>query len=95
LEEFQNYLKEPTEITPIINEDPVNLYPNPVQNVIHINLSGKTGDLKVFDIMGKCLLQKQIAENESSVDVSCLGDGIYFVRVIHNKQIITRKIVKY
>jgi ligand-binding sensor domain-containing protein len=83
-----------TEIT-TINENHLNLYPNPVQNVLHINLSGKTGELQVFDISGKCLLQKQITENESSVDVSCLENGIYFVKVIYDKKIFTEKIVKY
>jgi len=84
-----------TEITTIINKDPVNLYPNPVQDVLHINLSGKSGDLQVFDIYGKCLLQQQITENENSVDVSCLGDGIYFVRVFYDNQISVSKIIKY
>jgi hypothetical protein len=62
---------------------------------LHINLSGKTGELQVFDVSGKCLLQDQITEGENSVDVSGLGNGIYFVRVMHDKQIFTRKIVKY
>jgi len=62
---------------------------------LHINLSVKTGELQVFDISGECLLQKEIAENESSVDVSCLGNGIYFVRLMYDKQISTWKIVKY
>jgi len=83
-----------TEIT-TINENHLNLYPNPVQNILNINLSGKTGELQVFDISGKCLLQEQITENENSVDVSCLENGIYFVRVMHDKQIFTGKIVKY
>jgi ligand-binding sensor domain-containing protein len=84
-----------TEITPTTNENLVNLYPNPVQDVLHINLSGKAGELQVFDIFGECLLQKQITENENSVDVSCLGSGIYFVRVMYGKQIFTERIVKY
>ena len=36
---------------------------NPVQNVLHINLSGKAGILEVFDIIEKTVLQKQIREN--------------------------------
>jgi len=73
----------------------IHIYPNPVQDVLHINLSGKTGELQVFDISGKCLLQEQITGNENSVDVSCLEIGLYIVRLKYEKQIFTRKIVKY
>ncbi|OGS41211.1 MAG: hypothetical protein A3K77_06440, partial [Euryarchaeota archaeon RBG_13_31_8] len=88
-------LSESNEISPITNTNHLNLYPNPVQNVLHINLSGKTAVLLVFDISGKCLFQKQIKENESSVDVSGLVSGIYFVKVMYNNQIFTEKVVKY
>jgi len=73
----------------------IHIYPNPVQDVLHINLSGKIGELQVFDISGKCLLQEQITGNENSVDVSCLEIGLYIVRLKYEKQIFTRKIVKY
>jgi ligand-binding sensor domain-containing protein len=86
---------ENTGTTKIINENHLNLYPNPVQNILHINLSGKTGALQVFDISGKCLLQKQIKENESSVDVSGLESGIYIVSVLYDSKIFTGKVVKY
>ena len=84
-----------TGITPIINENHFNLYPNPVQNVLHINLSGKTAVLQAFDISEKCLLQKQITEDNTSLDVSCLENGIYVVRVMCDNKIFAGEFVKY
>jgi len=51
--------------------------------------------LQVFDISGKDLLQKQITEDNSSLDVSCLENGIYVVRVICDNKIFAGEFVKY
>lgn len=71
------------------------LNPNPVQNILHINLQGTRAILRISDISGKCLLQKQIIENESTIDISGLKNGIYFVNVLYDNQIFTGRIIKY
>ena len=82
-------------IKPIISKNSLKIYPNPVQNILHIDLSGKTGVLEICDISGKSVLQKQIRDNNTSIDVSGLDDGIYIVKVLSDNQISTSKIVKY
>ena len=49
--------------------------------------------LEVYDITGKKVLQQQIHENNTSVDVSSLVNGIYFVKLWSNNQLFTEKIV--
>jgi hypothetical protein len=51
--------------------------------------------LLIIDISGKCLLQKQLTETNTSFDVSGLEDGIYIVKIVTDDQIFTEKIVKY
>jgi gluconolactonase len=72
----------------------VEIYPNPVQNELHINLEGNKGMLEINDISGKSLIQKEILENNASIDVSGLNQGIYLVKVLLDKQILTGKFVK-
>jgi gluconolactonase len=72
----------------------VEIYPNPVQNLLYIDLSGHTGMLEAFDITGKSLLQKEFRENNTSIDVSGLENGIYFVKVWLDNQMFTGKFVK-
>ena len=86
---------EPTGIKPIISKNSLLLYPNPVQDILQVDLSGKTGILEICNISGKSVLQKQIQDNNTSVDVSGLHDGIYIVRMIYGNQVFTSKIVKY
>jgi hypothetical protein len=61
---------------------------------LQINLHVKTGVLEVFDISGKSVLQMEIRENNTSIDVSGLDNGIYFVKVLSDNQMFTGKFVK-
>jgi len=51
--------------------------------------------LEVFDISGKSVLQQEVRENNPSIDVSGLDQGIYFVKVWSDNQLFTGKIAKY
>jgi gluconolactonase len=73
----------------------VEIYPNPVQDIININLAGKTGTLEVFDNSGKSVLLNQIRENSNSIDVSGLKNGTYTVKVLADKQLYSGKFMKY
>jgi sugar lactone lactonase YvrE/N-acetylneuraminic acid mutarotase len=79
----------------IPNKSLIEIYPNPVKDVLHIDLPGKTGMLEAYDITGKLVLQKQIHESNTSINVSGLKNGIYFVKVSSDKQIFTGKMMKY
>jgi len=81
-------------INSISKQSLLTLYPNPVQNVLHLNLPAKTGILEVFDITGKSLLQRQIQQDNPSLDVSDLENGIYFVKVVSDNQFAIGKFVK-
>lgn len=84
----------PNTVNPPLDQPLVSIYPNPVHNVLHINLAGKTGVLEVLDITGKSILQKEILEDHPFIDVSVLRNGIYFVKVITDNHSITGKFVK-
>jgi ligand-binding sensor domain-containing protein len=82
-------------IEPVITQNRLTLYPNLVQDVLHINLAGKTGRIEVFDGTGRSVLQKQIHENNPSIDVSGLKNGIYVVKIASDNQLVTGKFVKH
>jgi hypothetical protein len=75
----------------------VDVYPNPASRIVKINLSGFEGksELLLTDVNGKTVLRKQIANTNSSVDVSALSAGIYLLNIKNGDKIVeTRKIVK-
>jgi hypothetical protein len=65
-------------------------YPNPVKNemLVMYNLqNSKQAELRVIDISGKTVLRQQltVAQNQSSLNLSALPAGTYFVQLITDK----------
>ena len=71
------------------NESVVALYPNPVKDQLFVTVE----DLQlveVFNLVG----QQVMVSKEPVIDMSALTEGIYFVRVICDGKMITKRIVK-
>jgi len=79
----------------------INIYPNPTTGVLRIELRQaqlpngelRINDIEIFDIVGR--RQKAEGRKQNEIDISCLQSGIYFVKVLTEKGVITKKIVKY
>lgn len=68
------------------------LYPNPVKNVL--NVSGvKDARLDVLNLTGQIVESVQVESETTSIDVSHLNSGIYFVRVHDGRNSFTRKVI--
>ncbi|KXH84211.1 M28 family peptidase [Chryseobacterium kwangjuense] len=74
------------------NLETVKIYPNPAQNVLHIELpkNDKNFKVEVTDMNGRLLLN---AENENRLNTSGLANGVYMVTVKSDKNNVTRKII--
>jgi len=54
------------------------IYPNPAQNRLQIEVNNtQATELKVFDVLGKEIINTK----EKEIDISCLANGIYFLRI--------------
>jgi hypothetical protein len=85
----------------IDNGNELLVYPNPTNDKTIINLSGVTDKLEIsiFDIQGKCI-EKQIKQPlngylETSIDVSNLKKGTYFINLKSNQYKQTKKLIVY
>jgi len=68
----------------------VNIYPNPVQNEIHIETGEVVNSVEVFDLLGKQILNSK----DKNIDVSGLQSGIYLLKINTNQGSLTEKIIK-
>jgi len=84
------YFSESTE-TGISNLDgaTVNTYPNPVQNILHIEFDGV---MEVYNGQGAVLSIGDVIDNK--VDVSDLNAGIYFYNLTNGEQTFNGKFIK-
>ena len=75
------------------NED-VQLYPNPVSDLLHIDTEFKMKTVRVTDINGRELIRKNVNSNQISIDLSSLKTGIYIVHTIGKDNSGISKIIK-
>jgi hypothetical protein len=59
----------------------IDLYPNPMSDVLNIKLDNvEVSEFQVFDMMGKILYSSGVSSDHLFVDVSGFAPGMYFVR---------------
>lgn len=75
-------------------QDDVKMYPNPANNLLHIESKDPINHLSIVDISGKVIFDKKI-ENQYKISLNLsLHKGIYFVKTINNNEFIkTEKLI--
>jgi hypothetical protein len=78
----------------------VNIYPNPAENTVYIQLNEKTAvslSLTITDLVGKKVFEKYLLPEPGikniPVDVSMLQNGIYMIRIADDETSFTKKLI--
>lgn len=80
--------------TPQFDLNSISFYPNPVKrNTVFFN-TNETINVKVYDILGKLVLQESISSNNTGLNVSNLNKGMYLVNITLGNQTMTKKLIK-
>lgn len=72
------------------------IYPNPVTDYFHISFPEHISNaiVNVYNILGQKLLEKEISNTDSKVNIEHLNSGIYLISINADNQIVGFKIVK-
>lgn len=82
-----------TDITNVNNDSSKMLvYPNPADNFITITTELKIKKITIIDVAGKEI--KSFNQSNKVIDVSDLSNGIYFIQVYSDTEMVTQKIIK-
>ncbi|MCG8701151.1 MAG: Ig-like domain-containing protein, partial [Bacteroidales bacterium] len=75
-------------------QNQLNVYPNPASSELNIELDDYDGHIQVeiHDLSGRVMMPNIELQNGSSLDVSDLPEGMYYLNMIINKQLVTRKL---
>lgn len=84
----------PTAIAEISNNK-FSISPNPASNKIYIeiNASIDAASIQLFNLEGKNVLEQKLFSNKTTIEVSHLERGIYFVAISNNNAFGVKKIV--
>lgn len=80
----------------VINQVPqvdFRMYPNPANQTLHILTSVVNSSLSVHNTLGETLLQVKPEVGASSLDISQLATGVYFVEIITEKSKFCQKLI--
>jgi photosystem II stability/assembly factor-like uncharacterized protein len=74
----------------------IKAFPNPANDNITIEVSDQStkGNLSILNLNGQELLQQTITKHLTILDITTLPTGVYFLRLINNKQVQVGKIIK-
>jgi photosystem II stability/assembly factor-like uncharacterized protein len=75
------------------NASTLTVYPNPTSNTITIETLAK-GPIFILNLGGQQLLQQEITEPTTAIDVSGLPSGVYVVKVVGEKGVQVGKFIK-
>ena len=73
------------------NEAQLKVYPNPTNNLVTIEAESMT-EVLVYNIMGQCVLRKEIAGNQATIDLQHVSEGLYLLRVKTANGIVSKRI---
>jgi M6 family metalloprotease-like protein len=75
---------------------PYTIYPNPAYDRINIELQGIKGNIsiRIYNVLG-VLVYDEIADNQSTtIDISSLNKGVYFIYLDEEKEPLVKKFIK-
>lgn len=83
------------DIQDFTTQSKITIFPNPVQSLLTIETSGDLIEMaEIYDINGRLISEFKNIENHSSIDLSRLKSGIYFIKFANSAQTIMKKIIK-
>ncbi len=71
--------------------DNVNIYPNPVKDVLTVEAS-EYQNVEVFDLAGRCVISREIS-GVANIDMSQMPKGVYLVKMNDENGSATRKVI--
>jgi len=69
-------------------------FPNPVNNVLTIKAQASIDNITVYNMLGQAVVRSTPNTNDSTVDMSALQTGAYFVQVSINNTLKTVRVIK-
>lgn len=70
----------------------LNVYPNPANTMVTLETNG-LGKLTIVNALGEVVMQMQLTNNKTVIDLSILSDGVYHIQLLNNAASVSQKLV--
>lgn len=72
----------------------ISVYPNPTNGNINIGCDTTIKSVQLYDMQGRLLQTSMVNQNQANIDLSNQSGGVYFLKIISEKGIGVKKIVR-
>jgi hypothetical protein len=83
----------PINVTEVHEPIQISVYPNPAKDRLTIK-SPQKSTLEIINLQGQSILQEQLQQVKTDIDISGLAKGVYFLRLNNDKTNTVIKIIK-
>ncbi|UCH14263.1 MAG: T9SS type A sorting domain-containing protein [Bacteroidales bacterium] len=74
----------------------IDIYPNPSDNIINIEIENKNKTtIEIYNVSGKIVFSKKLNSKKERIDISGLSEGMYFVKVTQEQDVMVEKLIVY
>ena len=72
------------------------VFPNPATHIINIQIPTQTEatNLRIYNVLGKLVLEKELTNSETKLDISSMASGLYMMSFNSEKGSKTFKLIK-
>lgn len=71
----------------------LSVYPNPAKDILTISCNTDIEELTIIDVLGNTVIQQKAQSKITSIDISSLNDGVYFIQVNSADKVYTNKFI--
>jgi uncharacterized protein (TIGR02145 family) len=84
-----------TKIDDTYYDDNIKIYPNPAFDQIDIVINeSQIINMQIYNMIGACVLQKELSSNNYTINISSLPKGIYIIKLFISNLVIQKKLIK-
>ena len=69
----------------------INIYPNPVSDILIIESTLKIDNIELYTILGSKVVS---ISNTNTIDLSTLNSGLYLIKIYANRKSLIQKLIK-
>ncbi len=74
-----------------LDQAAVRIFPNPTNGMIYLR-GVENSSVKVYDLLGQVVVEKDLTANEESIDLSTFHKGVYIVKIVKGNSFVIKKI---
>ena len=74
-------------------ENAISVYPNPASDQVFVKVESQS-DIEIYNLMGQCVMEKQLQNGSESISIADLPKGSYFIKIHSHQGTATAKFIK-